>query len=232
LTASTGSLVNPFRYTARESDAETGLYYYRARYYDPATGRFLSEDPLQLNGGDADFYRYSINNPVNFKDPSGEFLPLIVLLPTVGGLIGGISDVLTAGPCENKLKAFGRGFVSGAAGTLVGIGVGALTANPFLAGAASGEISSILDQSLAGEPLDALKVANATLLGAVSGKIASDLFPTRGPLPGLGRPRPFGPNSQALSLQESGADALGGSPQYLQNLLMHPNNSKSECGCK
>jgi RHS repeat-associated protein len=41
LTASTGSLVNPFQYTARESDTETGLYYYRARYYDPAT-RLLS----------------------------------------------------------------------------------------------------------------------------------------------------------------------------------------------
>jgi len=42
LTASTGSLVNPFRYTARESDIETGLYYYRARYYDLNAGRFLS----------------------------------------------------------------------------------------------------------------------------------------------------------------------------------------------
>jgi YD repeat-containing protein len=46
LTASTGSLVNPFRYTARESDTETSLYYYRARYYDPTAGRFLGEDPI------------------------------------------------------------------------------------------------------------------------------------------------------------------------------------------
>ena len=38
--ASTGSLVNPFQYTGRESDTETGLYYYRARYYDSSTGRF------------------------------------------------------------------------------------------------------------------------------------------------------------------------------------------------
>jgi RHS repeat-associated protein len=51
LTASTGSLVNPFQYTARESDTETGLYYYRARYYDPNAGRFLSEDPSRSAGG-------------------------------------------------------------------------------------------------------------------------------------------------------------------------------------
>jgi len=71
LTASTGSLVNPFRYTARESDTETGLYYYRARYYDPAAGRFLSEDPLEFYAGGANFYRYSFNNPANLNDPSG-----------------------------------------------------------------------------------------------------------------------------------------------------------------
>jgi RHS repeat-associated protein len=43
LTISTGTVENPFRYTGRELDSETGLYYYRARYYDPTTGRFLSE---------------------------------------------------------------------------------------------------------------------------------------------------------------------------------------------
>jgi len=46
LTNSTGSLVNPFRYTARESDTETGLYYYRGRYYDRSIGRFVNEDPI------------------------------------------------------------------------------------------------------------------------------------------------------------------------------------------
>src|SRR5712691_4688748 len=41
-TSSSGSLTNPFQYTARESDTETGLYYYRARYYDQVGGRFIS----------------------------------------------------------------------------------------------------------------------------------------------------------------------------------------------
>ena len=70
LTASTGSLINPFHYTARESDSETGLYYYRARYYDPNPGRFLSEDPIDFSGG-IDFYTYSRNNPILYNDPFG-----------------------------------------------------------------------------------------------------------------------------------------------------------------
>jgi RHS repeat-associated protein len=70
LTASTGSLVNPFRYTGRESDTETGLYYYRARYYDPTAGRFLSEDPAGFTAG-TDFYVYVGNNSTNLVDPKG-----------------------------------------------------------------------------------------------------------------------------------------------------------------
>src|SRR5207245_2895299 len=70
LTNSTGSLVNPFRYTARESDTETGLYYYRARYYDPNVGRFLTEDPLGF-GADVNLYRYVFNNPARMTDQSG-----------------------------------------------------------------------------------------------------------------------------------------------------------------
>jgi RHS repeat-associated protein len=54
-TAATGSLTNSFQYTGRESDPETGLYYYRARYYDSSAGRFLSEDPLEF-GASENFY--------------------------------------------------------------------------------------------------------------------------------------------------------------------------------
>ncbi len=80
LTAS-GGTTNPFRYTGREYDQETGLYYYRARYYDPAAGRFLSEDSLGFFGG-RNFYAYTWNNPVNFVDPRGTF----PLPPFVGPL--------------------------------------------------------------------------------------------------------------------------------------------------
>ena len=70
LTNSSGTLTNPFQYTGRELDSETGLYYYRARYYDPSTGRFISEDPTEFDGG-INFYRYAANSPTNFIDPLG-----------------------------------------------------------------------------------------------------------------------------------------------------------------
>jgi len=61
---------NPFQYTGRENDG-TGLYYYRARYYSPELQRFASEDPIELWGGDVNFYAYVWNNPVNLVDPDG-----------------------------------------------------------------------------------------------------------------------------------------------------------------
>jgi RHS repeat-associated protein len=66
--------VFPFAFTGREYDVETGLYYYRARYYDPHTGRFLSEAPLSFAAGDANLSRYVFNSPPNYTDPSGMVL--------------------------------------------------------------------------------------------------------------------------------------------------------------
>jgi len=60
-----------YLFTGREFDAETGLYYYRARYYDPATGRFVSQDPIGFDAGDANLYRYVGNAPTNATDPFG-----------------------------------------------------------------------------------------------------------------------------------------------------------------
>jgi len=69
-TASSGSLTNPLRYTGGEFDSEIGLYFERARYYDPSAGRFISEDPIQFKGGN-NFYTYVGNGPTGAFDPSG-----------------------------------------------------------------------------------------------------------------------------------------------------------------
>jgi RHS repeat-associated protein len=72
-TNSSGSLTNPFQFTAREFDAETTLYYMRARYFDPTTGRFLSEDPLGPEKEGPNLYVYVGNNPIMSVDPLGRF---------------------------------------------------------------------------------------------------------------------------------------------------------------
>ena len=70
VTATAGSLTNPFRYTGRDFDTETNLQFSRARYYDPQAGRFLSEDPMRFKAG-INFYRYVKNNAANLADPFG-----------------------------------------------------------------------------------------------------------------------------------------------------------------
>ncbi|MBI3755913.1 MAG: hypothetical protein HY265_07120, partial [Deltaproteobacteria bacterium] len=60
----------PYTYTGREWDKEAGLYYYRARYYDGKTGRFVSSDPIGMTGG-PNVYVYVNSNAPNRIDPSG-----------------------------------------------------------------------------------------------------------------------------------------------------------------
>ena len=65
-----GSARTRYTYTGRERDPDTGLLYYRARFYDPQLGRFISEDPIGLLGG-INFFAYVESNPVRKSDPSG-----------------------------------------------------------------------------------------------------------------------------------------------------------------
>ncbi|AOZ08727.1 RHS repeat-associated core domain-containing protein [Cupriavidus malaysiensis] len=62
---------NTQQYTGRENDA-TGLYYYRARYYDPETGRFVSPDPIGWAAGQTNGYAYVGGDPLNLVDPGGD----------------------------------------------------------------------------------------------------------------------------------------------------------------
>jgi RHS repeat-associated protein len=72
ITTSAGAFVNPFQYTGRDTDSETGLLYYRARYYDSQIGRFFREDPKKDVIRGMNFYSYVLNNPTNYADPSGK----------------------------------------------------------------------------------------------------------------------------------------------------------------
>ncbi len=111
-----------FTFTGREFDPETGLFYYRTRYYDPSIGRFISEDPIGFLSGDANFYAYVSNNPINWRDPLGlDFLTEFqdgtyeALNAMAGGFgpstgnevaefVGGVAGIIAPTP-GGKLKA-------------------------------------------------------------------------------------------------------------------------------
>ncbi len=67
----TGTTDNSYTFTGRESDG-LDIYYYRARYYNPTLGRFLSEDPIGFTSGSTDLYAYVGDDPTFLTDPSGK----------------------------------------------------------------------------------------------------------------------------------------------------------------
>ncbi len=102
------------RYPGQYYDQETGFFYNGARYYDPATGRYITSDPIGLLGG-LNTYAYVGNNPLEYADPRGE-CPLCLI--GLGGLIGGGFSAATTyyetGNLNAAFDSFGTGFVGGA----------------------------------------------------------------------------------------------------------------------
>ncbi|OGX05215.1 MAG: hypothetical protein A3G87_06350 [Omnitrophica bacterium RIFCSPLOWO2_12_FULL_50_11] len=73
ITTENESFHQPFTFSGEYGVTQepNGLYYMRARYYDPVIGRFISEDPIGFAGGDVNLFAYVGNNPINFIDPYG-----------------------------------------------------------------------------------------------------------------------------------------------------------------
>ena len=138
-----------YGFTSRELDSETGLYFYRARYYQPSdyVGRFISEDPIGLKSGDRNLYGYVTNSPLNKNDPYG-----------LWGFFGGSGGTFGAGGSDTPVRNSGCNFVEGSSGLaydfasgkiagFAGAGIGqifgaTLSAGPF-AGVFFGDLSTL-----------------------------------------------------------------------------------------
>lgn len=138
LLGSTDGIPQPYGFTGREMSEPPGLYYYRRRFYNPSTGRFLSVDPfVMITPADANPYVYVRNNPATLVDPMGLFLPFVVpiLIGAAGGALAyGVKAMMDPDHCASLL---GFGIYVGA-GALLGMGAGAQTALLIAAGTSSG----------------------------------------------------------------------------------------------
>ena len=150
---------NAFRYCGEYFDAETGTIYLRARYYDPAIGRFISRDsvtgdnadPLSLN-----LYTYCHNNPVQFVDENGHWPKLSTVLTAVAVVavaVAVVAVVVAAAP------------VAAAAITSVAA-TGAVTAGGTMAIGATAAVSAAASSSIVATATTVATYASATALTA------------------------------------------------------------------
>ncbi len=128
----------PFRLCGQYHDAETGLHYSAARYYDPQLGRYLSLDPLFREGGGENFYVYCNQDPVNHIDPTGEFIFCAMLIgAAIGAAVGAGLEAWRQNHADegyDGLKIAKAALLGGAIGA-VGGGVGAAVEAAVAAGA-------------------------------------------------------------------------------------------------
>ncbi|MET9099500.1 RHS repeat-associated core domain-containing protein [Streptomyces antibioticus] len=122
-TAFGAASTNPYTFTGREDDG-TGLLYYRDRYYDPQTGRFISQDPSGQAGG-TNLYQYALSSPTTYTDPSGNS-PMIAGC-VIGGLMDGGLDWVTQRLSGRKVNwgQVGQSAAIGCLSGMLGEGLGA-----------------------------------------------------------------------------------------------------------
>jgi RHS repeat-associated protein len=186
MTVTSGSSTNSYEYTGRENDG-TGLYFNRARYYNPQLQRFISEDPIQFGSGDTNLYAYVGNDPTSLTDPNGNCPLCVVVIAAAGGVYGAVDQGVTAysqGKSLNTIIDYTEsGFVGGAAAATVGTIVGAGTENPSLIGASSSLTYYIVTKKLEGEEVTTTGALEATGSGAALGPLAKILNPGGVPVP-------------------------------------------------
>jgi RHS repeat-associated protein len=165
-----------YRFTGKERDSESGLYFYGARYYAPGLGRWVSCDPIGTADG-ANLYVYARNNPVNLTDPTGlvswgtiaVIAAVVVVSVAVTVVTAGVAGPIVAGAAAG---VFGSGTVAATVAT--GVVVGAV------AGAAGGAAGEVTRQVASGEAsergsIDWGGVGKGAVVGAAGGAVTGGL---------------------------------------------------------
>ncbi len=203
-----GTFIYNLRFPGQHYDVENGLSYNIQRDYNPKFGRYVQSDPLGLEAG-INTYGYVNGNPIIRTDPDGQILvPLIFALPIIGGLINGTYDALHRGPCEKWYTAFGRGFVLGAGGTLITMGMTPVF-GPAIAGTFGAGATNMMEQAASGQPFNTRSFIRDSLSGGVGAGIGAKTIRQIGQTPSILTPRNFftlGRNSQRQLVQEASGD--------------------------
>ncbi|MCM0607082.1 MAG: hypothetical protein KA715_13415 [Xanthomonadaceae bacterium] len=172
LTRESAPLRTSYTYTGREFDSESGYFYYRARYYDPNTSRFLQQDPdpgkLDLSVSVVNKYSYAGNSPQMYTDPTGKFFWLIAAFALLGAVQNFVEAINVPG--ATWWQILGSTLFGAVAGTL-----NAVTAiyGGFAAGIVSNFLSSgvnnAVNQALFTGKVDFGQAFSAGLLSSASG---------------------------------------------------------------
>jgi RHS repeat-associated protein len=171
------NLLQPIRMQGQQVDAETGLFYNRYRYYDPAGGRYITQDPIGLAGG-VNLYGYVGGDPVQLVDPLGLVVPLVVAgLAFIGATFGGGANVIKQKQIDKKCKVnwfeTGNATVWGAVGGALLPFVAPLfpIAGPLAVGGATGAGQYVTGSAISGEAVTTGGFVINTGMGAAGGAI-------------------------------------------------------------
>jgi RHS repeat-associated protein len=168
--------VNPFQFSTKYRDAETGLLYYGYRYYRPGTGSWLSQDPLEEIGS-RNLYQYVANNPIVLTDYLG-MLELQVWQRIKNGLISGGSGAAT-GAGTGALVGAGVGAIGGlGAGAAPGAGAGAILGG--IGGGIGGFINGVLRDPNTTTGVLVTQGAIGGVVGGITGGVGGGLSGTTG----------------------------------------------------
>jgi RHS repeat-associated protein len=175
-----------FKYTGKHEDP-SGLYYFGARYYDPKTGRFITEDPVTGSLDDPqglNRYSYCKNNPHKYVDPDGELAQLVagVIAGAIFGAGAGIVGYfIKTRFTEEKFTFKGMigaatsGAITGAA-TIVSVATAGLI-NPLIIQGAAGAIGYAAESAISEELITPEGLITSAVIGGTIGYVTGRMFP-------------------------------------------------------